>query len=443
MTVDQTPRYSIIFHGELVDGVSRKSALDKLAHLTNLSEEELLDCLFSVKPVIAAQADSYQLADQFQEQFRQAGLEVSTQAYDQSHDDIVNADLSFGHYAPLETQYSQPNFILNTPTSVSLKKSDIQQKNGKYRVTFNGLLRDGFNKTQVIDNLCSLTNSSQQDVLENIFSAVPVIICQTDNNKLAQAYHQGFEQTGLKVYLLAEEWLPNPETVPRSYLLIRDDKPSPLPKKKVQRFTYTLYGLAVLACLCWSLIYMAIDSYLKKDIEQSIQVQLVQYKTVEKVIAPAPTKKPQPIKKTKVVEKKTFQKKAVKPVKKQKPPAELPLPPKEKTVPVKEQKKVLEKEHKKLQKLKGEYDLQLLNWFAQFQQQNPLESKYVEGEITLRLTISRDGKIKKIEVLKSTSEELQRIVVMQLRKAKTVPGIPMKITGSEYAFDLPLRYQFQ
>lgn len=78
-----------------------------------------------------------------------------------------------------------------------------------------------------------------------------------------------------------------------------------------------------------------------------------------------------------------------------------------------------------------------------FQQQNQLENKYAEGEITLRLTISRDGEVKKIEVLKSSSEELQRAVVMPLRKARTVTGIPMKITGSEYSFDLPLRYRFK
>jgi len=434
MTDNQAPRYSIIFHGELVEGVSRETALYKLAHLTNLSEVELLDSLFSVKPVIAAQTDDDQLANQFREQFRQAGLEVSTIAYDQSHDDIVNADLNFGHYAPLEKQYSEPNFLLDTPATASLQASDIHQPKGKYWVTFNGLLLDGNNKTEVINNLCSLTNSSQQDVLENIFSAVPVIICQTGNIELAQAYHQGFKQTGLEVQLSSDERLSNPEIAARSYLFIRDDKPSPLPEKKVQRFTYTLYGLSVLACLCWVFLYMVIDSYLKNEVEQSILVELVEYKAVEKVVATKPV--PQAVKKTKIVEKKTAQKKVVKPVKKQKKNAKPPIQPK------KQEKVVKKKETKKQQKLRGEYNLQLLNWFAQFQQLNQLESKYAEGEITLRLTISRDGEVKNIEVLKSTSEELQRIVVMQLRKTKAVPGIPMKITGTEYSFDLPLRYRF-
>jgi len=442
MTEQQTPRYSIIFDGELVEGVSRETALDKLAHFTNLSEEELLDRLFSVKPVIAAQADNYQLADQFRDQFRRAGLKVSTQAYDQSHDDIVNADLSFGHYAPLQNHYSEPNFLLNTPASASLRTSDIHQKNGKYRVNFNGLLLNGHDKEQVMDNLCSLTNSSRQDVRENIFSAVPVIICQTNDIELAQVYHQGFEKSGLKVYLSIDVLLANPEIAPRSYLLIRDDKPTQLPEKKVQRFTYTLYGLAGLAFVCWVLIFMIIDSYLTKDVEQSIQVQLVQYKAVEKVVAKKPA--PQPVKKTKVVEKKPVPKEAANPVKEQKKEAKPPAQPEKQPVAVHEEKKpVKKKEDKQQQKLKGEYNLQLLNWFSQFQQQNQLESKYAEGEITLRLTISRDGEVKNIEVLKSTSEELQRAVVMKLRKARTVPGIPMEITGSEYSFELPLRYRFK
>ena len=211
MTEQQTPRYSIIFDGKLVEGVSRQTALDKLAHLTNLSEVELLDCLFSVKPVIAAQADNYQLADQFKAQFRDAGLEVSTLAYEPSHDEIVNAELTFGHYAPLETQYSKPNFVIDAPSPASQQESDIHQPNGKYHVTFNGLLLDGFKRKQVMANLCSLTNSSEQDVLENIFSAVPIIFCQTNNPDLAKSYQQSFQQAGLEVHLSSKEQSANSE----------------------------------------------------------------------------------------------------------------------------------------------------------------------------------------------------------------------------------------
>jgi len=441
MLEQQTPRYSIIFDGELIDGVSRKTALDKLAHLTNLTEDELLDALFSVRPVIAAQTNHYQLADQFREQFRQAGLKVSTLAYDQSHDDIVNADLSFGHYAPRETQHSAPNFLIDTPATASLQESNIHQPKGKYHVTFNGVLQNGFNRKQVMANLRLLTNSPEQDVLENIFSAVPVIFCQTNNPGLAKTYQNCFEQAGLDVDLSSDERLSNPEIAARSYLLIRDDKPSPLPAKKIQRFTYTLYGLAGLACLCWIAVYMVIDSYLRKDVEQSIQVQLVQVKAIEKIAVKKIA--PEPVKKTKGVEKKPAKKKASKLIEEQKKETKPPAPPEKKAVTANEQKSVKEKkEDKEQQRLKKEYNLQLLNWLAMFQQQNQLESKYAEGEITLRLSISRDGEVKKIEVLKSTSEELQRAVVMQLRKATTVPGIPIKITGSEYSFDLPLRYRF-
>jgi len=56
---------------------------------------------------------------------------------------------------------------------------------------------------------------------------------------------------------------------------------------------------------------MVIDSYLKKDVEQSTQGQLVQYKAVEKIVAKKPA--PQPLKKTKVVEKKPA-KEAAKPI---------------------------------------------------------------------------------------------------------------------------------
>jgi len=444
MTDAHAPRYSIIFDGKLVAGVSRQTALDNLVHLTNQSEEELLDSLFSVKPVIAAQADNYHLADQFKDKFRHAGLIVHTEAYNTSHDDIVNADLSFGHYAPLKTQHQQPNFIVNTQAKETWQDSDIHQAKGKYVVTFNGQLKKGFNRKQVLANLCSLTNRTEQDVLENVFSTVPVILCQTNNPELASSYHEGFEQAGLVVSQSSNQQIEDPEAEAdaRSHLLIRDDKPSPRPVKKVQRFTYALYALAIFSCVSWIAIYQLIDNYLKKDVAKSIQVELVQYKPVEKKPPPEPIKKqivtkPTPVK-TKPVEKKVVKKQPPKPVEPPPKPAQPPVEPVKKEQP----KPVKKQESKEQQKLKGEYNLQLLTWFAQFQQVNQLESKYAEGEITLRLTIARNGEIKHIEVVKSSSEELQRIVVMQLRKAKTVPGIPVKITGEEYNFDLPLRYRF-
>lgn len=449
MTTDKAPRYSVIFDGELIAGASRKAVLDNLVHLTNLSAEELRDRVFSVKPVVLAQTGDRLLAEQYELKFRQAGLSVSSAPYDTSHDDIVNAELSFGHYAPLESQESAPNFILNSTETAT----EIHQPNGRYRVVFSGQLLNGYSREAVVPNLCSLTNSSMQQVLDNIFSAIPVVLCQTDDMELARAYHQGFESAGLKVQLTLGALQPNADIGARSELFIRDDKPTPLPEKKIQRFTYALYCLAGLAFLCWLLIYLIFDSYLKSDPQQVYQVALVPARSIE--AKPAPVEKTKPAEAKKPSPSKPAAKKAAKPEKKpvekaqakQKLPAKKEKPatpsnePKAPATP--EAKKNQEKVNKQQQQLSNEYHLQLLNWFAQFQQQNPLPSRYVEGEITLRLTIDRNGEIKNIKVLKSTSEELQRIVVMQLRKAGHIPGMPAQIDGKEYSFDLPLRYRFR
>lgn len=443
MTDDQTPRYSIIFDGELVSGTSRKAVLENLIRLTNLSADELLDSLFSVRPVVVTQTNDAQLAEKYERQFHLAGLVVSAQPYKSSHDDIVNADLNFGHYAPLEKQLSEPNFIVET-NEATASESIIQKPTGKYRVTFNGQLLKGYSRDQVIENISSLTNSSQQEVLDHIFSAIPVIICQTDDMDLAHAYHQGFDEAGLKVYLSTDELVPSSEIDARSYLLIRDDKPAVSPEKKVQRFTYTLYGLAGLAFVCWVLIYLVIDSYLKNDVEPTIQVQLIAQPVIKKVEPKKAQKKVEPAKKPAAAKKKPAPEKTPQPAKVQQKEVKAVPPPEPEKIAAKEpEKPKKKKKSKKLQKLEGKYNLQLLTWFAQFQQQNPLQSKYVEGEITLRITISRDGEIKNIKVLKSTSEELQRIVVMKFRKAKSIPGVPKQITGKEYSFDLPLRYSFK
>jgi len=434
MTDMQAPRYSIIFNGDLLDTISRASALEALSELTNTSAEELLDSLFSVKPVIITQTHDQQLAQQYERQFRAAGLKVTVEPYDKFHDEIINAELSFGHYAPLETLLTSPNFVIDTFKETLSASGNQQQKNGKYRVIFHGQMVVGYDQRQVVENLCFLTNSSRQQVLENVFSAVPVIICQTDDIELAHVYQQSFEQAGLKIQLSLAVALPNLEIEARSRLLIRDDEPVPLPEKKVQRFTYTLYGLAGLALVLWVLITVIFDSFFDSANEQVLQVSLAPYLPVATVPTPAPEELPLP--------------------------EEVPLPPLPEVSAAKPQPRIepaskpaaqsdvapqpapaaAATDNQSPQSISDDYYAQLLNWFAQYQQSQPLQSRFLEGEITLRVTILRSGKIKKVQVLSSSSEQLRRIIVLQVRAAAPIPAMPSGISGSKYTFDMPLRY---
>jgi len=447
MTDMQAPRYSIIFNGDLLDTISRASALEALSELTNTSPEELLDSLFSVKPVIITQTHDQQLAQQYERQFRAAGLKVVVEPYDKFHDEIINAELSFGHYAPLETLLTAPNFVIDTFEEPLSASGNQQQKNGKYRVIFHGQLVAGYDKRQVVENLCFLNNSSRQQVLENVFSAVPVIICQTDYIELARVYQQSFEQAGLKIQLSLAVVLPNLEIEARSRLLIRDDEPVPLPEKKVQRFTYTLYGLAGLALVLWVLITVIFDSFFDSANEQVLQVSLAPYLPVATVPTPAPEELPlpeevplPPLPEVSAAKPQPRTEQASKP-KTRIEPASKPVA--QSDVAPQPAPAAAATDNQSPQSISDDYYAQLLNWFAQYQQSQPLQSRFLEGEITLRVTILRSGKIKKVQVLSSSSEQLRRIIVLQVRAAAPIPAMPADISGSKYTFDMPLRYSLE
>lgn len=436
MTDRLTPRYSIIFNGELLDSTSREKVLETLSKLTNTPSEDLLDSLFSVKPVIVTQIDEQELADQYVTRYRQAGLDVSLHPYEQTHDDIINAELSFGHYAPLETQQSAPNYVFD---NLEVTPEELQEiaVSGRYLVVFEGQLRDKVDNRDVVKNLCALTNATEQQILEEVFSVVPVIICQTDDMALAQFYHECYFKAGLHTETF-DNHTADSDIQTRSKLTIRDDKPQLLAEKSIQQFTYTLLGLSVVAILIWAVIYATYDSFFSSSRDQVIDVQLNRYQ-------PAPPAKQKP--KITSVNDKVI---AAKPAKPEKIEKTKPTPSKpELSKPAQQQvlnqtETVTNKLNKKQrQGIKDDYYLQLLSWFARYQQSQAGESKNLEGEIKLRVTILRNGKVKKVEVLSSSSQKLSYVIQQQAYAASPFPVIPEQLGGSDYRFDLPLRYRLE
>lgn len=425
MTDPQTPRYSIFFNGELLANTSREAALETLTLLTNTASEDLLDRLFSVKPVIVTQTADEQLAQQYEQQFRDAGLDVLIQPYDESHDDIINAELSFGHYAPLETQQTAPNYVLDTLTASTSGDSQNSSPEGRYQVIFEGQLLGDIAKETAVENLSYLTNACAPQVLEEVFSVIPVIIWQGDELDVANFYQASFRSAGLITEVFGSDLL-GFEIQARSQLLIRDDKPAPLMEKPVQRFTYTLLGLTAFAMLMWALIYVTFDSFFSHSNEPVLQVELTRTAAVSEPLAAANKQSsPQPATKHKT----SSASKAAKPKAKPKNRSASQSNP-----------AVSSTDNKKLQGKRDDYYLELLSWFAQYQQTQPSQSKTLQGEIRLQVTILRDGKVKKITVLSSNSEQLSSIIVQQAQAASPFPTMPAEIKGSKYTFDLPLRY---
>ena len=112
----ESERYSIIFNGNLHAGTRRHEALQQISLMTNVDVDELLDALFSVKPVIINQVEDRVLAETYLDAFQKAGLELYIELYCAEHDDITNAEILFSHYAPIARQDVEPNYLLDDPT---------------------------------------------------------------------------------------------------------------------------------------------------------------------------------------------------------------------------------------------------------------------------------------------------------------------------------------
>ena len=63
----------IVFDGNLLPDISKTEVLARLQILTGLSEEELIEAIFSVKPVILKKTTELELALHFVSSFKQAG----------------------------------------------------------------------------------------------------------------------------------------------------------------------------------------------------------------------------------------------------------------------------------------------------------------------------------------------------------------------------------
>ncbi len=485
-------KFSILFSGDLQAGVKRDAALKNIAQLTNLDPEELLDELFSVKPVIINQVNSRELADSYRSSFTKAGLQVTVEPYEDTHDEIMNVALSFSHYAPLERQQIDPNFQVDAEAQ-SVPKSQKKDNGAKapaqnrtpYRVIFDGQLESGMSKQAAIENIALLTNCSQEMVTEQIFSVVPVTLIETDDLKLAQTYQRNFAKAGLCAELSQIDEFS--EILATSCLRVRQDAPPPPSTKATPPFVYLAGGLLVLVFILWSGVFLFYKGYFDQPNTPVLAVRLApaipapaeppvesipkqsdqRSKPVIEEIKIPPVKKKQPkaIPKPKaptqavvMPDKQTsLVKEVLTPTPTPTPPPPSP-PPAKPSQPLQSVQKVAVKpaskqadvrpaisaEQKK--QLEQDYFMELLNWFAlpEHQQYDSQTKKLnLEGEIKVTISIYRDGSIKNVAVLESSSEQLSEITRQSAYNASPYPPVPKHISGDSYAFTLPLKYTLE
>lgn len=452
MTEQLQPKYSILFSGELVAGTRREDALEKISQLTNLDSEELLEYLFSIKPVILTQTNEQALAQRYEEAFRGAGLNLTIAPYQESHDDILNVELSFGHYAPIERHESAPNFVIDPGTIESEKTSVASSTGSRFQLLFDGDLKTGMTKSVVLENLSHLTKREKQEVIEQLFSVVPVILLETSDQEFAISCQQDFESAGLSVRLESGGEIDS--LLARSNLTIRNDAPVPPNPKTIAPFVYTLLSLSVVSILIWSTIYIFNQGYFDRDPAQVVHVRL------NKTAAPANRVVSEPAKKEASEEKNTPVKNEVTeiPTPSVKPKS-VPVPapvPTAKSVPVSPAKTIANPEpnrketvirpaltDQQLNRIKEDYFIRLLNWFAQPQHHgydSETRERNLQGDIKITITIDRDGNIKGVDILSSSSDELTQITRQSAYEASPYPPVPEEIEGPSYSFTLPLKY---
>ncbi len=450
MVTEKQCLYSIIFNGELLVKTRRKHALEIISRFTNIHQDELQDTLFSIKPIIITQTADHALAREYVLAFRDAGLDVQLQAFQPEHDNITNVELSFGHYAPLERAESSPNYVVDISSEEDPQDSQtpVQLARPKYTVVFEGALNRDCTRRQAVNNLLHLCKTTENEVLENIFSVVPVIICRSNDRHQADKYISAFSDAGLKLEMIED--CTDCDDMVVSSLKIRNDAPQVPVSKPVSRFTYALMAISFTAITLWVYVYISFPGLFVDNQPAILNIELANVAEPETSSEPevktGPGPEPAP---------------APKPDKKPKPelmPKSKPGPEavSEKTISPVQPPKIIKPEkpasqaevgkplapvvNNDLRQVEDDYFLVLLNWLV-----NSTRSQHLnlEGEIRIRLTITRDGKLTGSQVLSSSSDRLTRITLDRAQAASPYPAIPAEIAGEAYSFVLPFKYELQ
>ncbi|MDF1643044.1 MAG: energy transducer TonB [Pseudomonadales bacterium] len=439
----------IVFDGNLLPGISKTEALAQLQLLTGLSEEELIEDVFSVKPVILKKTSEPELAEHFAASFKQAGLQVTAQPHSHTLESVIEVDLPFAY-----TQNSSAESKLET----NLKKISLATSPGAsrktvegsgYRLIFDGECLENMELEVVFNNLQHLTCASRQQVQEELFSVKPLIIIESSDIEVIDEYKHAYTQAGLR--LRQENPTPNPIELFNTRLRIRHDKPEKNLRKPSYFTTFGLVLLVGLGSMGWiraqnqwispfaikpavKTISVNLDNRSKK---QTISNEPVPPK-VASTTPPAVTSPPVP-----VPEK--VRKKPVAPMPPEPPKKATAEKPTEKPTDHPPQQTVAEKEQQlqRMQTQREQYSNRLRLWLAQQQNSAPsINQAGMQGKVKLLIKIARSGAIINAKVLSiSGPTELKKIAISDAQNASPYPKIPQYLQGQSFALEVTIRYQ--
>lgn len=425
----------IVFDGELLPGINKADVIARLQPLTGLSDAELIDELFSIKPVVLKKTPDPQLAQHFVRIFEEAGLQVESLPASRSLQLILNIDLPFVFTQDESTESETETHLKIIADATAPIERATESEENCFKLIFEGECNEAFSMDVVLDNLQHLTGASELTIHEELFSVKPLIIIESPHIAVINDYKHAYQQAGLKLYL--ENPAPNPAELFKTRLRIRQDSPTILRHKNP--YFKVLVSILLIGFITAGWIRMQsqwISPFASQPVEKTISIRIGANAEPAPPTANTPTK-PMPIKPKKTP-----------PVKTVIPTAPRLAAPKPRqasktNIATTTKKKKPKTQSHILQLERQQYSNQLRLWLAQQQNIAPtVIAKGMKGKVKLLIRIDADGTIINTEVIsRSGPAGLEQIALDDARNASPYPKIPIHFPEGDYALEVSISYQ--
>ncbi|MBV1888614.1 MAG: TonB family protein [Proteobacteria bacterium] len=432
----------IVFDGELLPGINKADAIARLQPLTGLSDAELIDELFSIKPVILKKTPDPLLAQHFVRIFEEAGLQVESLPASRSLQLVLDIDLPFVFTQEASADLETETHLKIIADATAPIERTTQSEENCFRLIFEGECNEAFAMDVVLDNLQHLTGASELKIHEELFSVKPLIIIESPHIAVINEYKYAYQQAGLKLYL--ENPAPNPAELFKTHLRIRQDSPTILHHKNP--YFKVLASILLIGFITAGWIRMQsqwVSPFASQPVEKTISIRISSNAEPTNPTANTPIK-PTPVK----PEKSAKKPKNIPPVKTVMPAApRLAVPKPRQTSKISAatttKKKTSKIQSHILQLERQQYSNQLRLWLAQQQNVAPeVIEQGMRGKVKLLIRIAADGTIINTEVIsRSGPAELEKIALDDARNASPYPKIPIHFPEDDYALEVSISYQ--
>lgn len=433
-------QYLLLFNGEIGSGFRRREVLDQLTHLTNCDTDSLIDQLFAIKPLIIKRSSDSAFLEHFRQPLAAAGLLIELIQETEKNDEIAEIDFVFAHYAPIETaspQLSQP-IIIHAPTERVMRTEQI----GRYALLFAGALSPGMSQQQVISNLARLCNCSEQQVVEEVFSVIPLLLASADERTQLENELDEYQRAGLELTLIKTDGCD--ESLPLASLSIRQDRP----ETTVQSSKSLLFP-ALVGAFCLSTTLLWLQGTLTQQPAPAAPARpsphldiLLNQPQEQPVVPPAVTEIPPAVTET-----------VKAPVTIPAPPPPAPVARAKRAAPspvaavatkqaVAQNPNPVSANSIDIAKLTEAYDNSVRLWLANHQSKSMPLNAASSGRVTLAVELDRAGRLLTGSLTESSGHaELDALALADLKAASPFPAMPMELAETRHRLTIRILYR--